>query len=374
MWLSKSIVFNTLGGGLRDLNKYGKIARVGPNSVLTADPDVLRRIGSARTKYTKDEWYGVIGFSPYHSTMVTMLDNPSHDRIKAKTSSGYNGREIPDFEIAIDSVISNFINTIRRKHLSTKTTSCNVDLANAVRRFTLDMITRLAYGQAFGFQDADGDLYDYITRLDKTLILMSLSQEVPLLRRIVFSRFFFNMFGPKATDENGIGKVIGIAEKVVDESFAREKPANDMMAVINEGLRIKNPLTYGHYKRAPPGGDTINGVFLPGGTLIGHNTVGLTHNEAVFGEDVDVFRPERFLECDEAKRVEMERAMDIIFGAGRWMCAGKVIASYEFSKVYFELLRAFDFQIVNPEKVWDESAYFMFFHTNMWVRITEAEL
>lgn len=51
-----------------------------------------------------------------------------------------------------------------------------------------------------------------------------------------------------------------------------------------------------------------------------------------------MFRPERFLECDEAKKVEMERAIDIIFGGGRWMCAGKTIAFYEFSKVYFEVM------------------------------------
>lgn len=78
-----------------------------------------------------------------------------------------------------------------------------------VRRFTLDMVTRLAYGQAFGFQDADGELYDYTTRLDRALKSMSMSQEVPLLRKIVFSRFLFDMFGPKATDEKGVGKIMG---------------------------------------------------------------------------------------------------------------------------------------------------------------------
>lgn len=96
LWLSKSIIFNTLVGDLRGLTRYGGLARVGPNSILTTDPDVLRRVASARTKYTKDEWYQAVSFSPHHVTMVTLLDNPSHDRVKAKTSSGYNGREISD--------------------------------------------------------------------------------------------------------------------------------------------------------------------------------------------------------------------------------------------------------------------------------------
>ncbi|KAI1773371.1 cytochrome P450 [Hypoxylon cercidicola] len=452
IWLSKSIIFNTLAKDFRNLNNYGGLARVGPNSIVTNDPDVLRRLASARTKYTKDEWYSAIAVSPHQVTMVTLLDNAPHDKTKAKTSSGYNGRENPDIEVAVDSQIINLINTIRRKHLTTKTKFCNVDLVNIIRRFTLDILTRLGYGQAFGFQDADEELYDYATHLERALKTMSLSQEVPFLRRIVFSKFLFDIFGPKATDEKGVGKIMGIAEKIIDERFECEKPANDMMAsfirhgltrkeccdeamlqllagtdttagairstllyimatprvysrlksmikqcverkevsspitndeaqklpylqaVILEGLRIKNPLTYGHYKRVPPEGDTINGMFLPGGTLIGHNTIGLTHNEAIFGEDVDVFRPERFLECDKEKRVEMERAIEIIFGGGRWSCAGKSIAFWEFNKVYFELLRAFDFQLINPQKAWDESVYFLHFHRNMWVRITEAEL
>ncbi|KAI1758569.1 cytochrome P450 [Hypoxylon sp. FL1150] len=449
LWISKGIICNTLLEDLRGLNKYGGLARSGPNSVLTNDPEVLRRLASARTKYTKDEWYTSISFSPHHETMVTMLDNASHDKIKAKTSSGYNGRENPDLEIAIDSQILLLIETIRRKHLSTKFKHCNVEFAGVIRRFTLDMITRLGYGQAFGFQDAEGELYNYTTRLDRALKLMSLSQEVPFLRRIVFSKFLFDMFGPKATDEEGIGKIMGLTEQIIDERFASEKPTNDMLgslirhgmtrkeccdeamlqilagadttatairstmmyimatprvysrlksiikqcverhevsspisydeaqklpylqAVIYEGLRIKNPVTYGHYTY--PQYLTVPFAVIPGGTLIGHNAIGLTRNPAVFGEDVDVFRPERFLECDEAEKLNMERAVDILFGGGRWKCAGRPIAFWEFNKVYFELLRAFDFQLVNPQKAWDESTSFLYFHTNMWVRITVAE-
>lgn len=96
LWISKGILCNTLLEDLRGLNKYGGFARSGPNSVFTNDPEVLRRLASARTKYTKDEWYTPIRFSPHQNTMVTMLDNASHDKIKAKTSSGYNGRENPD--------------------------------------------------------------------------------------------------------------------------------------------------------------------------------------------------------------------------------------------------------------------------------------
>lgn len=110
-----------------------------------------------------------------------------------------------------------------------------------------------------------------------------------------------------------------------------------VQAIIAEGFRIKNPVIYGDFKVVPPEGDTLNGVFLPGGTAIGYNVLALMRNEAIFGRDVDVFRPERFLDAPAAKRREMERAMDVVFGGGRWMCPGKALAWMEVNKLVFEV-------------------------------------
>lgn len=63
----------------------------------------------------------------------------------------------------------------------------------------------------------------------------------------------------------------------------------------------------------------------------------MTRSEAIFGEDVEVFRPERFLECDEKTKDERASTIDIIFGNGRWMCAGKPIVMMELHKVFFEV-------------------------------------
>ncbi len=110
-----------------------------------------------------------------------------------------------------------------------------------------------------------------------------------------------------------------------------------LQAVIWEGYRIKCPGIAGNYKIVPPEGDTISGFYVPGGTAVGHNMVALTRKEAIFGHDVDVFRPERFLECSEESKLEMDRALDMTFGGGRWMCAGKAIAVMELNKGFFEV-------------------------------------
>lgn len=90
-----------------------------------------------------------------------------------------------------------------------------------------------------------------------------------------------------------------------------------------------------------PEGDTIEGQFVPPGTRISHNFWALTRNKQVFGEDVETFRPERFMEASgQQKRVEMERDVELLFGYGRYMCAGKLIAFTELNKVLFEVCPA----------------------------------
>lgn len=87
----------------------------------------------------------------------------------------------------------------------------------------------------------------------------------------------------------------------------------------------------------PPQGDTIAGYFIPGGTAIGMNTASLARSRVHFGEDADLFRPERFEEVDAAARAEKERLVELVFGPGRWMCAGQPVAFMELYKALFEV-------------------------------------
>ncbi|OTB03602.1 hypothetical protein M426DRAFT_12320 [Hypoxylon sp. CI-4A] len=134
---------------------------------------------------------------------------------------------------------------------------------------------------------------------------------------------------------------------------------DEIGSAVREG-RVSQPITNAQAKtlpylqtglaskEVPPEGDTINGYFVPGGTGIGVNPFSLLRSKAAFGDDADLFRPERYLEVDEKTRIEMQRHVEFTFGYGRWACAGKPIAMMELNKVFFELLRYFDFQVVNP--------------------------
>ncbi|KAM7207210.1 Cytochrome P450 [Naviculisporaceae sp. PSN 640] len=121
-----------------------------------------------------------------------------------------------------------------------------------------------------------------------------------------------------------------------------------LQAVIKEGIRIVPPATGWMNKQPPKGGAEIHGYFIPEGTQIAVNIMYMMHNKEIFGVDADCFRPERWLECSEDKANEMSRVLDLCFGYGKYQCMGIKLAWTEINKVVFELVRRFDFAVVNP--------------------------
>ncbi|KAF2184617.1 cytochrome P450, partial [Zopfia rhizophila CBS 207.26] len=122
-------------------------------------------------------------------------------------------------------------------------------------------------------------------------------------------------------------------------------------------------------KEVPPEGDFLDGVFLPGGTLIGQAMFAICQNPAVFGEDAAMYRPERWLESQGQELRRMIDSADLAFGSGRFECAGKKAALIEVQKVLVELLRRYDFAIMNPDRPWEWKNYGVFSQKNMWVRV-----
>ncbi|KAI0400645.1 cytochrome P450 [Xylaria palmicola] len=144
-----------------------------------------------------------------------------------------------------------------------------------------------------------------------------------------------------------------------------------LQAVINEGLRMIPPAVTGFPKRVPAGGDVLCGRFVPEGTDIFVNLWSMLRNKEVFGADAEIFRPERFLECGEEKRMELLRTVDLAFGYGRWQCPGKTLAWLELNKIFVEILRICDLQVVNPQTPWRCRGYSSFLIDDFWVRLIE---
>jgi cytochrome P450 len=109
-----------------------------------------------------------------------------------------------------------------------------------------------------------------------------------------------------------------------------------LQAVIYEGLRILPAFTALVPKEVPPGGDTLHGKFVPEGTNICANVWGMLRRKEIYGQDADMFRPERFL-VDQEQRQRMERNTELVFSYGRWSCAGKIVAFLELNKALVQV-------------------------------------
>lgn len=167
---------------------------------------------------------------------------------------------------------------------------------------------------------------------------------------------------------------------IVCDSDVRRLPY--LAAVVRESLRIHPPVTNLFSRVVPKNGDvvTVEGkeYFLPGGTFIGYSAWGMHRtNKEVYGEDASVFRPERWLVDDKDqiandRLTRMQKTNDLIFNHGKWQCLGKNVALIEIHKTIFELLRNFDFSIVDPQRPWTKSETMgLFAIGDMWVHVTE---
>lgn len=118
---------------------------------------------------------------------------------------------------------------------------------------------------------------------------------------------------------------------------AEAKTLPYLQACIKEGLRMWPPVLGLMQKTVPPAGDHLHDQFVPGGTNIGYCAWGLHRNADIFGEDATIFRPERWLEAEGEVLAEMNRTLDLVFGAGRYACLGKPIALIELGKTLAEV-------------------------------------
>jgi cytochrome P450 len=90
-------------------------------------------------------------------------------------------------------------------------------------------------------------------------------------------------------------------------------------------------------KTVPKGGDTLNGIFVPGGTEIGYCAWGVQRNKEIFGRDAELFRPERWLEAGEENLRVMNATVELVFNYGKWQCPGKSVAVIELNKIFVEV-------------------------------------
>ncbi|EME83802.1 uncharacterized protein MYCFIDRAFT_53776 [Pseudocercospora fijiensis CIRAD86] len=444
-------------------NKYGSTARIGPGMLITTDPELMRRMNAVRSTFTRGPWYAALKLHPERENITSYIDERKHADIRSRMAPGYSGRENHHLEEEVDDRLMKMHTLINDKYLTRPDEGVykTLDLSRVTSFFTLDVISQIAFGQAFGFLDHDDDPFGYLKNLSEflpailvfgTYTELTNILQLPLLKAAL----------PKNTDKRGLGRVMGFAAERVRERFG-SKPVvrRDMLgafinkgltqdelesetltqitagsdstasslrvtlhfistsppilhrllseakagisagkisrpiikdsearkwpylqACIKEGLRMYPPVTGLLAKRVPDDGTVIevDGVekFAPGGTQIGWNSWGMMRHQTIFGPDVEIFRPERWLPRDESElekqRIQtMTETVSLCFGYGRFGCLGRGVATMELNKAIIETLLRFNLQPCSLAKPFDESVVGFYVHENMNFVATERK-
>ncbi|KAK3690217.1 cytochrome P450 [Podospora appendiculata] len=442
-------------------DKYGPIARIGPNLLITSDPSVWSQV-NLKAGYKRSDWY-------YHSfrmehgkdNVFTDTNNDCHDARRKRLATGYSGRDNKEMEPSLDACLQEFIALLRSKYLSTENRAVKVDLAMKIQFLTLDIISSVGLGKKLGLLDADDDIDDYVKSTDQGLTANSRVAALGL-GFILKLPWIGKQLVPSPNDARGFGKMMAKVNGFVDErtapgvdntkrsdmlssyirnglrgddlrieallqliagsdttagtlratilylisssrvrvklqreidqavrdslapakgagiiSNAAAKQLPYLQAVVRESMRVWPAVTNVFPRDVPPGGDTVVGVdgkpvFLPGGAQIGYSAVAMHHDRALYGDDADVFRPERWFEADPERLAAMTRTNDLMFGYGRWHCLGMHVAKIELNKSIFEIMRNFDLDLVYPATPWKtKNAAGIFIIHDLWVQVTE---
>jgi len=112
-------------------------------------------------------------------------------------------------------------------------------------------------------------------------------------------------------------------------------------ACIQEGLRIQSTIAMGLPRIVPPasGGLTVMGRHFKEGSILSVPNYTIHRDKDVWGEDVEVFRPERWFEGDREK---MQRTFNP-FSWGPRSCVGKNLATMELTTTIASIFRRYEF-------------------------------
>lgn len=240
LWMASAYAQKNAGQIFLEANqKYGKLTRVGPNHLLTDDPDITRRILAVDSKYTRSEWFDSLRFHPHYTSIASERDPSKHDALRTKVSAGYNTREFTHLEGLVDSQIAKWMARLQRVASSDTRV---FDIARSVRTMAMDLSSYMCYseGLQFGEDDEEADEFwesleenapyaQYISVYPGLFSLNWLLAGVPGLKEKVM-----------LTEHNnpGIGRIIKYSRIATDKRFESDaKPVNDMLGSwIKHGL------------------------------------------------------------------------------------------------------------------------------------------
>lgn len=196
-------------------------------------------MSAVRSPFTRGHWYAALKLHPERDNITSHVDERIHADLRTRMSPGYSGKENLHMEYDIDEKLLQMFDLMDSKYVSRPEDNLfrTMDLSRMTSFFTLDVISKIAFGQTFGFLDQDDDPFGYLKNLEQFLpaiIVFGVYTELTNLMKMPLIKGAL----PKSTDKRGLGRVMGFARERVQERFG-SKPIvrQDMLnSFINRGL------------------------------------------------------------------------------------------------------------------------------------------
>lgn len=171
-------------------------------------------------------------------------------------------------------------------------------------------------------------------------------------------------------------------------------------ACVLEGIRMHPPFALPFERVVPKGGITIAGQYLPEGTDVGGNAYVVNRHKGWFGDDAEFWRPERWLEKDEAHKRKLEAGILTVstchhgrgpdsgfalswslyiallltvlpkFGGGRRICIGRYVGILEIKKILAFLIANYD--VSPPQMLGLDVAFLTSCRYMLWIPIDSS--
>ncbi|KAI9508525.1 cytochrome P450 monooxygenase pc-bph [Russula earlei] len=131
-----------------------------------------------------------------------------------------------------------------------------------------------------------------------------------------------------------------------ETSFEVVKNLPYLNAVINEALRLHSTSGIGLPRIVPEGGMTIQGHFFKEGTVLSVPSYTIHRDREVWGDDPEVYRPERWFERDNDA---IQRTFNP-FSYGPRACVGRNLAVLELLVIISSIFRRYELILEHPDE------------------------
>ncbi|KAL8725213.1 MAG: hypothetical protein Q9166_007495 [cf. Caloplaca sp. 2 TL-2023] len=240
LWLAKIVASGTSHDRYAELNdRYGPLARIGPNQLLTDDPETTINILASRSPYVRGRWYDSLRLDPHRPNLVAETHPSKHNALRHQMSAGYSGRDIPEMEAIIDERFLEWTGYIDRHWTSTEEMTKRFDIGRSTQYLTTDIISHLCFGQPIGFVAKHEDVHNFLHTLESRLPIAEqfsvISELFTILASVTRIPFFKRLMIPQNTDSFGVGKILGVGHRELQRRRGLMSPQISRKA-INDRL------------------------------------------------------------------------------------------------------------------------------------------